>query len=213
MFKPMSDGNERSTPLQPNTIMRIRVILVLGLIMHLNACSPKIKQWDTPPEMSIDPAKSYLATLKTEKGDIKIELFADRAPITVNNFVFLAREGYYDNTTFYRVLPDFMAQAGDPTGVGNGGPGYTFEDEIDPNLTFNEAGILAMANRGPQTNTNGSQFFITYSPVEYLNGNHTIFGKVLEGMDVLRALTPRDPQTRPEYEGDQLITVDIEEFP
>ena len=187
--------------------------MVLGLVLFLNACSPKLKQWDAPPEMSIDPAKTYLATIKTERGDIKVELFAEQAPKTVNNFVFLAREGYYDDITFHRVLPGFMAQAGDPTGSGGGGPGYTFEDEIDPTLTFDEAGILAMANRGPGTNTNGSQFFITYVPAEYLNGGYTIFGKLIEGMDVLESLTPRDPDSTPDYDGDRLITIQIEEIP
>jgi cyclophilin family peptidyl-prolyl cis-trans isomerase len=185
----------------------------MGFVMLLCACSPKMMQWDASPEMTIDPAKEYRATLKTEKGDIKLELFADRAPKTVNNFIFLAKEGYYDDTTFHRVIPGFMAQAGDPTGLGTGGPGYTFADEIDPALTFDEAGILAMANKGPRTNTNGSQFFITYVPVESLNGGYTIFGKLIEGMDVLQALTPRDPQDHPDYEGDQLITVEIEEVP
>jgi peptidyl-prolyl cis-trans isomerase B (cyclophilin B) len=188
-------------------------ILTLGFTLLLCACSPKIKQWDAPPDVIIDSAKSYLATLKTEKGNIEIELFADRAPKTVNNFVFLAREGYYDDTTFHRVIPGFMAQGGDPTGTGAGGPGYFFEDEIDPGLTFGEAGILAMANRGPQTNTNGSQFFITYAPEEYLNGKHTIFGKVVVGMNVLEALTPRDPQVKLDFEGDKLITIEIEEIP
>jgi cyclophilin family peptidyl-prolyl cis-trans isomerase len=183
---------------------------VLGFILLLCACSPKIKQWDEPPEMTIDPATIYLATLKTEKGDIKIELFADRAPMTVNNFIFLAKEGYYDDTTFYRVIPDFMAQGGDPTGLGSGGPGYTFADEIDPGLSFNDAGYLAMANRGPQTSTNGSQFFITYGPVTYLDGSHSIFGKVVEGMGVVQALTPRDPKANPDFDGDTLITIEIE---
>ncbi|OGO19624.1 MAG: hypothetical protein A2Z14_19645 [Chloroflexi bacterium RBG_16_48_8] len=192
---------------------RNRGILTLGFILLLSACSPKIKQWDEPPEMTIDPTKIYLATLKTEKGDIKIQLFVDRAPQTVNNFIFLAKEGYYDDTSFHRVLPGFMAQGGDPTGVGSGGPGYIFEDEIDPSLSFDDAGILAMANKGPQTSTNGSQFFITYAPVEYLNGDHTIFGKVVEGMDVVQSLTPRDPQAIPDYEGDKLITIEIEEIP
>ena len=115
------------------------------------------QQWDAPPELTIDPAKIYLATFKTAKGNIQVQLFADKAPITVNNFIFLARQGYYDNTTFHRVLTDFMAQGGDPTGTGSGGPGYTFEDEFSPDLLFNEPGLLAMANGGP--NTNGSQFF------------------------------------------------------
>jgi cyclophilin family peptidyl-prolyl cis-trans isomerase len=165
-------------------------------------------QWEEPPEFTIDPEKTYLATLKTEKGDIKVELFAEQAPMTVNNLVFLAEEGYYDNTTFHRVLPDFMAQGGDPTGTGSGGPGYQFEDEISPALRFDDAGYLAMANSGP--NTNGGQFFITYAPTPWLNGRHTIFGKVAGGMDVLQSLTPRDPTTDPDFEGDLLERVEIE---
>jgi len=186
-------------------------VLGLGLILVLSACSPKVMQWDEPPEMAIDPAKIYLATLKTEKGDIQIELFADRAPKTVNNFIFLVNEGYYDDTTFHRVLSNFMAQAGDPTAVGNGGPGYSFEDEFHPSLGFDDAGYLAMANGGP--NSNGSQFFITYSPQLHLTGLHSIFGKVVEGMDVVLNLTPRDPGSNPEFEGDALLTIEIEEIP
>lgn len=169
------------------------------------------KQWDAPPEMAINPEVIYLATFQTEKGDIKVELFADRAPKTVNNFVFLAREGFYDDTTFHRVLSNFMAQGGDPTGTGTGGPGYRFEDEFDPNLRFDEAGYLAMANSGP--NTNGSQFFITFVPTPHLTGRHTIFGKVVEGMDVALALTLRDPQANPDFPGDLLVTIEIEEIP
>jgi len=199
--------------LQPFVKFKTVSILMLGFILLLGACSSKIKQWDEPPEMTIDSTKIYLATLKTEKGDVKIQLFADRAPQTVNNFIFLAQEGYYDNITFHRVLPGFMAQCGDPTGTGGGDPGYIFEDEIDPELSFDDAGIVAMANKGPQTNTNGSQFFITYAPTEYLNGYHTIFGKVVEGMEVVESLAPRDPQTSPDYEGDRLITIEIEEIP
>jgi cyclophilin family peptidyl-prolyl cis-trans isomerase len=167
--------------------------------------------WSEPPELTIEPKLIYLATLRTAKGDVKIELFADRAPITVNNFVFLAREGYYNNTTFHRVIPGFMAQGGDPTGTGSGGPGYTFEDEISHGLVFDQAGLLAMANSGP--NTNGSQFFITYAATPWLNGFHTIFGKVVEGMEVVQALAPRDPADAPETEGDALYGVDIQVVP
>ncbi|MFQ5614794.1 MAG: peptidylprolyl isomerase [Anaerolineae bacterium] len=166
-------------------------------------------QWDAPPEMTIDPDQIYLATFKTERGDIKIELFASKAPKTVNNLIFLAKAGFYDGTTFHRVLPDFMAQGGDPTGTGGGGPGYRFEDELDPSLTFDGPGYLAMANAGP--NTNGSQFFITTAATPWLNGRHTIFGKVVEGLDVLYALTLRDPQNNPDFDGDVLETVVIEE--
>ncbi|OQY33327.1 MAG: peptidylprolyl isomerase [Anaerolineaceae bacterium 4572_5.2] len=166
------------------------------------------KQWNTPPAMVIDPGKTYTATFKTEKGDIKFELFADKAPKTVNNLVFLAREGYYNNTTFHRVIANFMAQGGDPTGSGMGGPGYKFADEFHPTLQFDDAGILAMANAGP--GTNGSQFFITFGPTPHLNNRHTIYGKVVDGMDVVNALSIRDPQ-RSSGKGDVLETIEIVE--
>ena len=166
-------------------------------------------QWSSPPDMEIDPARSYEALFKTEGGDFRVRLFAEQSPVTVNNFVFLARQGYYDDTTFHRVLPGFMAQGGDPTGTGAGGPGYAFEDEFDPSLQFDRPGLLAMANRGP--NTNGSQFFITYAPTPHLDGLHTIFGEVIEGAEVLSALTPRDPQANPDFAGDRLISVEITE--
>ncbi len=166
------------------------------------------KQYASPPPMTIDPSKIYIATIKTAKGDIVIQLLPDKAPITVNNFVFLARQGYYDGITFHRVLPGFMAQGGDPTGTGGGDPGYQFQDEFS-DLTFDSPGVVAMANSGP--NTNGSQFFITYAPEEHLNGKHTIFGRVIQGMDVAQALTPRDPDTNPTSPGDVIETVTIEE--
>lgn len=164
------------------------------------------KQWNTPPDMIIDPKKTYHAIFKTDQGDIKIELFAEKAPQTVNNLVFLAREGFYDNSTFHRVIEGFMAQGGDPTGTGRGGPGYRFEDEFDPSLRFDDAGYLAMANAGP--NTNGSQFFITYGPTPHLNDRHTIYGRVVEGMEVALALSPRDPG-RARTPGDTLQTIEI----
>lgn len=165
--------------------------------------------YSAPPTMTLDLQKFYYATLKTQRGDIKVQLFADRAPITVNNFVFLAREGFYNDTTFHRVLEGFMAQAGDPTGTGSGGPGYQFEDEIVPNLTFDRPGLLAMANAGP--GTNGSQFFITFAPTDWLNGMHTIFGEVIEGQDVLNQITLRDPGQPTDVAADKLYTVLIEE--
>ena len=167
-------------------------------------------EWSSPPAMEIDPSKSYEALFKTEVGDFRVRLFPDQAPSTVNNFVFLARQGYYDNTTFHRVLPGFMAQGGDPTGTGGGGPGYTFEDEFDPDLQFDKPGLLAMANRGPDTN--GGQFFITYAPTPHLNGLHAIFGEVVEGAEVLSSLRPRDPQTNPDYQGDGLVSIEIIEI-
>ncbi len=164
-------------------------------------------QWSSPPAMEIDLSRSYEAIFKTEIGDFRVRLFPEQAPVTVNNFVFLARQGYYDNTTFHRVLPGFMAQGGDPTGTGGGGPGYTFDDEFDPDLQFDKPGLLAMANRGPKTN--GGQFFITYAPTAHLNGLHTIFGEVVEGAEVLSSLRPRDPQANPDYPGDGLLSVEI----
>jgi cyclophilin family peptidyl-prolyl cis-trans isomerase/tetratricopeptide (TPR) repeat protein len=165
--------------------------------------------YDTPPPMIIDPAKRYRATIVTERGDITLELFAEQAPVTVNSFAFLAREGFYDDTAFHRVIPDFMAQGGDPTGAGTGGPGYTFSDEIDASLRHDGPGVLSMANAGP--NTNGSQFFITYAATPWLDGQHTVFGRVIEGMDVLDDLTPRDPQGNPSAMGDKILTITVEE--
>jgi peptidyl-prolyl cis-trans isomerase B (cyclophilin B) len=149
------------------------------------------KQYDAPPPMVIDTAKRYLATISTDLGDIVIELFADKAPVTVNNFVFLARDGYYDGVTFHRVIKDFMAPGGDPTGSGAGGPGYRFADEFHPALRHDGPGVLSMANAGP--GTNGSQFFITHGRTPHLDGRHTVFGKVIEGMDVVLAIPERDP--------------------
>src|SRR5271166_1215944 len=149
--------------------------------------------------MTIDPKKKYQAILHTEKGDINVNLFADRAPITVNNFVFLARDGFYDGTTFHRVIPDFMVQGGDPTASGRGGPGYKFEDETKGNPNKHKVGSLSMANAGP--NTNGSQFFITHIATDWLDGKHTVFGAVTSGQDVVDKV----------QQGDQLKSVTIEE--
>jgi peptidyl-prolyl cis-trans isomerase B (cyclophilin B) len=165
-------------------------------------------QWSTPPVMKLDPKKKYTATFKTEKGDIVVELFADKTPMTVNNFVFLAREGFYDGTIFHRVLSDFMAQGGDPTGTGTGGPGYRFADEFHPSLKHNKPGILSMANAGP--GTNGSQFFITHVPTPWLDGKHSVFGQVISGMDVLLSIPPRDPGNR-QAPAVKLISVAIQE--
>jgi peptidyl-prolyl cis-trans isomerase B (cyclophilin B) len=142
--------------------------------------------YDGPPEMQIDPKKEYTAIMDTSCGRIELELFADQTPITVNNFVFLAGEGFYDGLTFHRVIPDFVLQGGDPKGDGTGGPGYQFEDEIVKRLKFTEPGLLAMANSGKDTN--GSQFFITTGEPKHLNGLHTIFGRVTDGMDVVRQI-------------------------
>ena len=149
------------------------------------------KQWSTPPAMQIDPKKKYKAHMETDKGTMVIELFADKTPKTVNNFVFLSRENYYDGVIFHRVIDNFMVQGGDPTGTGRGGPGYKFADEFDASLKHDKQGILSMANAGP--GTNGSQFFITHGPTPHLNGKHTVFGQVVEGLDVLMSIPARDP--------------------
>jgi len=144
------------------------------------------KKWDKLPAMQIDPQKTYKATIETGKGDIELELYPEYAPKTVNNFVFLAQEGFYDGVTFHRVISNFMIQGGDPTGTGRGGPGYKFEDEVEDNPLRHEAGVISMANAGP--NTNGSQFFITHSPQPHLDGMHTVFGKVVGDQGIVNAI-------------------------
>jgi peptidyl-prolyl cis-trans isomerase B (cyclophilin B) len=148
------------------------------------------KQYSNPPAMAIDAGKKYTATLNTSKGDIVCELFAKDAPKTVNNFVFLARDKFYDGTVFHRVIADFMIQGGDPTASGRGGPGYRFEDETKGNPNKHEVGTLSMANAGP--NTNGSQFFVTHVATPHLDGKHTVFGKVLKGQDVVDSIQQGD---------------------
>ncbi|MGW8318806.1 MAG: peptidylprolyl isomerase [Candidatus Promineifilaceae bacterium] len=151
-------------------------------------------QWDKPPAMQIDPEKTYVATMETAQGTIELELYPQYAPKTVNNFVFLAEEGFYDGVAFHRVIPNFVIQGGDPTGTGRGGPGYRFEDEVKGNPLKHETGVISMANAGP--NTNGSQFFITHSPQPHLDGKHTVFGKVVEGQDVVNAIRQGDRMTK-----------------
>jgi peptidyl-prolyl cis-trans isomerase B (cyclophilin B) len=157
------------------------------------------KEYSAPPSMAIDPNKQYSAAFKTSRGEIVCDLFAKDAPKTVNNFVFLAREKFYDGTRFHRVIADFMIQGGDPTGTGKGGPGYRFEDEVKNNPRKHQVGSLSMANAGP--NTNGSQFFITHVATDWLNGKHTVFGGVRSGRDVVNAI----------QQGDQLIEVTVAE--
>lgn len=168
------------------------------------------RAYDTCPEMTIDPNKKYTATIKTERGDVVIELFADKAPWAVNSFVFLAREGWYDNTPFHRVIANFVAQGGDPSGSGFGSPGYVYTNEIDPSLRFDKAGVVALANSG--ADTNGSQFFITYGPQPDLDGNFTIFGYVINGMDIVGQLRPRNPeQDVILLPADMILSITIEE--
>jgi cyclophilin family peptidyl-prolyl cis-trans isomerase len=168
------------------------------------------KSWFVQPEQVIDPAKEYIATIKTDKGDIQIELFTDTAPVNVNSFAFLAQQGWYEDVTFHRVLPGFVAQGGDPTGTGVGFPGYQCGDEVVASRTFDEPGLVSLANSGP--NTNGSQFFITYNATPQLNEGFTIIGRVINGMNVAESLQPRDPQQNPDAgPGDKIITITIEE--
>ena len=157
------------------------------------------QQWSTAPELTIDPTKNYSVTMETNKGTIELALSAEHAPKTVNNFVFLARAGYYDGIKFHRVISDFMVQGGDPTGTGSGGPGYKFEDEVRVNPLKHDAKVISMANAGP--NTNGSQFFITHSPQAHLNGKHTVFGKVTSGADIVDSIR----------QGDSMVKVTITE--
>ena len=168
----------------------------------------KPKQWSKAPEMSIDSKLTYTATFKTDKGDIVCSLYASKVPRTVNNFVFLAREGFYDNTVFHRVIDNFMAQGGDPTGTGMGGPGYKFNDEFHASLRHTGPGVLSMANAGP--NTNGSQFFLTHVATPWLDNKHAVFGQVIKGLDILLSIPARDP-SKPEYPGVKLEKVLIEE--
>jgi len=159
------------------------------------------QQWSSPPEMQIDLDKTYEVTIESPRGRIELELYPKHAPKTVNNFVFLAREGFYDGVIFHRVINDFMIQGGDPTGTGRGGPGYTFEDELDGNPLTHETGVISMANAGPHTN--GSQFFITHSRQPHLNGHHTVFGKVVKGQDAVNAI----------QQGDNMERVEVRETP
>lgn len=158
-----------------------------------------MKQYTQPPTMQIDKSKSYSATIKTNRGDIEIDLHADKTPLTVNNFVFLAKDGYYDGITFHRVIPDFMVQTGDPTGTGRGGPGYKFRDEFHPSLKHDAPGVLSMANAG--AGTNGSQFFITHVETSWLDNKHSVFGRVTKGQDVVDAI----------QQGDRIEAVEIQE--
>jgi len=168
------------------------------------------RQFTSCPLVTVQRNKQYIAALHTEKGDILIQLFADKAPITVNSFLFLARQGWYDDITFHRAIPDLFAQTGDPSGTGKGNPGYYIITEFDPTLKFNKPGRVAMVNSGPDTS--GSQFFITFAPAAQYDGQYTIFGEVLSGMEVLEALTPRDAQPGTETPpGDKLLSVTIEE--
>ncbi len=173
-------------------IAGIIVVMVTLLSASCAGTAPKPKTYSSPPPMVIDTSKQYTAIIETEKGNLVLELLASDVPVTVNNFVFLAREGFYNGTTFHRVIPDFMAQGGDPTGTGTGGPGYSFADEFTEHTHV--AGALSMANAGP--NTNGSQFFITYTPQHSLDGKHSVFGQLIDGVEVLEKIEPGDTMMR-----------------
>jgi cyclophilin family peptidyl-prolyl cis-trans isomerase len=167
-------------------------------------------QYDEAPPMALEDGKTYRARVAMESGDeFLIELNQEAAPLAVNSFIFLANEGWYDGVTFHRVLPGFMAQTGDPTGTGMGGPGYEFVNEVDAGLSHDGPGVVAMANSGPDTN--GSQFYITLAPATHLDGGYTIFGEVIEGMDVVEGIAPRDPSIDPQAPpGDLIKSVTIE---
>lgn len=168
------------------------------------------ENWFSQPEQVIDPEKEYIATIETEQGEIVLELYPDTAPVNVNSFAFLANQGWYEGTTFHRVLPGFVAQGGDPTGLGIGFPGYRCGDEVDSSRSFDGPGVVSLANSGPDSN--GSQFFITFAPTPNLNPNFTIIGQVIEGMDVVESITPRDPQSNPDLPpGDTIINITVEE--
>jgi cyclophilin family peptidyl-prolyl cis-trans isomerase len=193
------NGQIYSGPLDYTSLNDIIELIALGK-----------RQYTACPPVAVDATKEYIATLHTEKGDIVLQLFANKAPMTVNSFLFLARSGWYEDITFHRVVPDLFAQTGDPSGTGKGNPGYYMITEIDPTLTFAKPGLVAMVNSGPDTS--GSQFFITYAPTPQYNGQYTIFGEVLRGMDVLKQLTPRDPQPGADLPpGDKLINITVEE--
>ena len=181
------------------SILVLVTLLLISCAVTPSEPAPTLKpmSYSAPPPMTINTSKQYTATIETGKGNIVLELFASDVPITVNNFVFLAREGFYDGTTFHRVISSFMAQGGDPTGTGTGGPGYTFADEFTKYTHV--TGALSMANAGP--NTNGSQFFITYTPQNHLDGKHSVFGQLIDGMDVLEAIE----------QGDTIVRITIEE--
>lgn len=171
------------------------------------ASIPVSAQYSAPPPMQIDQSKQYYATVKMAKGgEFVIELYPNKAPIAVNNFVFLSCKGYFDGVTFFRVLDGFMAQGGDPTNTGTGDPGYEFVNE-NSELVFDKAGVVAMANAGPDTN--GSQFFITFDAAPHLNGGYTIFGQVVQGMEVVNGITRRDPEQFPDFPGDVIESVTI----
>jgi cyclophilin family peptidyl-prolyl cis-trans isomerase/protein-disulfide isomerase len=207
-----TDGQDLGLPGTPyiriNTIYEAQADPQL-LAAYVEMIKLESQQYSSCPELTVDPDAEYQATIKTEKGDIVIDLFPEVAPLAVNSFIFLAENGWFDGITFHRVLPGFVAQTGDPTGTGYGGPGYQFSNEVSSDLEFDRAGLVAMANSGPESN--GSQFFITYDAIPSLSGGYTIFGEVREGMEVVMDITPRDPQPGVDLPpGDTLLTITVE---
>jgi peptidyl-prolyl cis-trans isomerase B (cyclophilin B) len=178
-------------------VAAVAIVVVVVVVVGIGGTPENPRTYSAPPPMTIDTSKQYTATIETAKGNLVLELFASDVPMTVNNFVFLAREGFYDGLTFHRVVADFVVQGGDPNGDGRGGPGYEFDDEFTEHTHV--AGALSMANSG--ANTNGSQFFITFTPQHHLDGVHSVFGQLIEGMDVLESIE----------QGDIMIRVTIEE--
>lgn len=206
-------GNAAADANQPQMQVTTEVNMMTATVEAPVQPEPTVatgKQYAAAPAMSIDVAKSYTATIKTPRGDIVIKLRPDLAPETVNSFVFLARDGYYDGLTWHRVIPDFMAQGGDPTGTGMGGPGYTVKGEFTDKVSFDKPGIVAMARPGNDVNGNGSQFFITTAPATHLNGQYTVFGEVISGQDIVNGIPVRDPEsaTTP---GEAMLSVTISE--
>jgi cyclophilin family peptidyl-prolyl cis-trans isomerase len=179
----------------------------IDAFIRLVALEPR--QYTSPPPQVTDPSNEYMATIRTERGDMVVELYADQAPANVNSFVFLAQEGWYDGITFFRVIPDFVAQTGDPTNTAAGNPGYQCQDEISADLSFDDVGVIGIANAGPDTGS--SQIFITLAPQPTLDGGYTIIGKVVEGLDVLQSISPHDPNDMEAPPGDLIETIIIEE--
>jgi cyclophilin family peptidyl-prolyl cis-trans isomerase len=209
-WKKRIPGTTLSEPNQPRRNLR-RIGYRDATAQRIEKENPMTdRNYDGPPEMTLDPANDYFADILTERGRIRVRLFAQKAPRTVNNFVFLARDGYFDETTFHRVIEGFMAQGGDPTGTGTGGPGYYIPDEFHPKVRHDRPGVLSMANAGP--NTGGSQFFITHVATPWLDDRHAVFGEVVEGMEVVNAIRERDPALDRDP-GDRIVRVEIEETP
>jgi cyclophilin family peptidyl-prolyl cis-trans isomerase len=212
--KAWNDGQKMGLPGTPLVILNGQIYggprdyNSLNDIMQLIALGKR--QFTACPPVTVQSNRQYIATLHTDKGDVVIQLFADKAPFTVNSFLFLVKNGWYENITFHRVIPKLFAQTGDPSGTGKGNPGYYVVTEIDPKLKFDRPGMVAMVNSGPDTS--GSQFFITYGPAAQFDGKYTIFGQVISGMDVLEQLTPRDAQPgQPTPPGDKLLGITVEE--